>query len=68
MITSFLIGIGVFFYFISLLGLYGNIFPMFGIGLTGAGLSLVLSSITMKNNWDGFKQRLKNSKLRIIRV
>jgi hypothetical protein len=68
MITSILIGIGVFFYFLSLLGLYGNIFLMFGIGLTGAGLSLVLSSITMKNNWDGFKWRQKNPNLRIIMV
>lgn len=56
MIASVLIGLGIFFFLFVPFGIYTNIFLIYGIGLTGAGLSFVFFSIVVKNSWRGFKR------------
>ena len=53
---SFLIGSGIIFFLLVPLGIFTNIFPIYGIGLTGAGVCFVIFSIIVKNDWKGFNR------------
>ncbi|MCA0988582.1 hypothetical protein [Guptibacillus algicola] len=53
---SFLIGAGIFFFLLVPLGIFTNIFPLYGIGLSGAGLCFVIFSIIVKKDWKGFNR------------
>ncbi|MFP5115350.1 hypothetical protein ACSU64_23650 [Bacillaceae bacterium C204] len=52
--APFILGLGITFFLLVLLGIYTNIFPFCAIGLTGAGLSFILYSLKVKNDSKGF--------------
>jgi hypothetical protein len=54
--APFILGLGITFFLLVLLGIYTNIFPYCAIGLTGAGLSFILYSIKVKRDWKGFNR------------
>lgn len=54
--TSFLIGAGIFFFLLVPLGIFANIFPLYGIGLSGAGVCFAIFSIIVKKDWKGFNR------------
>lgn len=54
-----ILGLGITFFLFVPLGIYTNIFPFVTIGLTGAGLSFVLYSLKIKNDWKCFNRMQK---------
>ena len=54
-----ILGLGITFFLFVPLGIYTNIFPFVTIGLTGAGLSFILYSLKIKNDWKGFNRMQK---------
>ncbi|PEK98188.1 hypothetical protein [Bacillus sp. AFS017336] len=68
MLAQVLIGLAVFFFISTFIGSQANIFLLYGIGLTGAGLTCVLFAITVKNNWKGFKKYHVASKFENISI
>ncbi|MEH7074921.1 hypothetical protein [Neobacillus drentensis] len=51
-----ILGLGITFFLLVPLGIYTNIFPFCAIGLTGAGLSFILYSLKVENDWKGFNK------------
>ena len=51
-----ILGLGITFFLFVPLGIYTNNFPFCTIGLTGAGLSFLLFSLKVKNDWKGFNK------------
>lgn len=51
-----ILGLGITFFLFVPLGIYTNNFPFCAIGLTGAGLSFLLFSLKVKNDWKGFNR------------
>jgi hypothetical protein len=51
-----ILGLGITFFLFVPLGIYTNNFPLCAIGLTGAGLSFLLFSLKVKNDWKGFNR------------
>ena len=54
--APFILGLGITFFLLVPLGIYTNNFPLCAIGLTGAGLSFILYSLKVKNDWKGLNR------------
>ncbi|WP_066253788.1 hypothetical protein [Neobacillus drentensis] len=54
--APFILGLGITFLLLVPLGVYTNNFPFCAIGLTGAGLSFILLSLKVNNDWKGFNR------------
>lgn len=54
MAAGVLIGLALAFFLLVPIGIFADFFFVYGIGLTSAGIFLILFAIVVKNNWKGF--------------